>query len=560
MENSGPGPKPLCNILVARRGYNLSVKMPILASAAAAACLLQAAPASASKLVSPSFIDASGVYGLGSAALLSANFEGEANAQEVSVSTLEAASFSSRSGKLSFFPAPSPVPDLALVIVSSASLRASWSAPYADARRREGAAGGYLLRYTTAAPVGGDEEFLAAATYAQAWSPLAPLGAEIKLLDGFNAGVTYYFSLESVNEHGLRSEISNAAAALALPPLPPMNFSLARATGSVTLAWTPPGGFQSRIPFHDRLSPAAPYEVRGYAVYRATAPAASSWEYLGETSSTTLSWTDPIGPSDLYYYHARALNQAGESLPSYSRGTAGASLYFLAPDNQSLLEVPQAAAGALFAASADPMDAYSIVTTTHAEDLGGRVMKSVEFSAYRGGMELDPSFKLGENGTLKLYYAKAGGSIVPSAGDEKSLSLFYHNGSRWLQLYGSVDPAERSVRAQTSLLGRYQLRTTERSGSFAADRAGLLNRLITPNGDGKNDTMTFIFDNPQAKGVSGRIYDLRGALVGTMKPGPVENSLVWDAKAGGRPVPGGAYVYQLEADGTVYNGTVVVVR
>jgi hypothetical protein len=72
--------------------------------------------------------------------------------------------------------------------------------------------------------------------------------------------------------------------------------------------------------------------------------------------------------------------------------------------------------------------------------------------------------------------------------------------------------------------------------------------------------MVFIFDNPQEKQVKGKIYDLRGALVGTMTGGPVTNSLVWDAKAGGQTVPGGVYIYQLEADGTVYNGTVVVVR
>jgi gliding motility-associated-like protein len=138
--------------------------------------------------------------------------------------------------------------------------------------------------------------------------------------------------------------------------------------------------------------------------------------------------------------------------------------------------------------------------------------------------------------------------------------MYFHNGSRWLQMYGRVNDAERSVQLQTTLLGRYQLRTTERSGGFAADRAGLTNRLITPNGDGKNDTMVFIFDNPQEKEVKGRIYDLRGALVASMGPGPIANALVWDAKSGGQVVPGGVYIYQIEAQGTVYNGTVAVIR
>jgi hypothetical protein len=72
--------------------------------------------------------------------------------------------------------------------------------------------------------------------------------------------------------------------------------------------------------------------------------------------------------------------------------------------------------------------------------------------------------------------------------------------------------------------------------------------------------MVFIFDNPQGTQVKGRLFDLRGAVVASMRPGPVANSLAWDAKSGGQIVPGGVYVYQIEADGTVYNGTVVVVR
>lgn len=138
--------------------------------------------------------------------------------------------------------------------------------------------------------------------------------------------------------------------------------------------------------------------------------------------------------------------------------------------------------------------------------------------------------------------------------------MFFYNGSRWLQLYGRVDARERSVALETSLFGRYQLRSTERTGAFSADRAGLVNRLITPNGDGKNDTLVFIYDNPQGAAVKGRVYDLRGTLMGAMKPGPLGNALVWDAKAGGRTVPGGVYLYQIESDGTVYNGTVAVIR
>lgn len=525
-----------------------------------AGLLLQQAPLFAARLNSASFADVSGIYGYGSAYMLSGNFEQNANVQELAVSTQVGSAFSQRSGKLAFSPIPAMVSDMAVVIVSSYSIRITWTAPSSDISRAAPAAEDYILRYTTAGFINTDQAFLNAATYAETWTPLEAGGTETKVIEGFSAGTTYYFALESINSHALRSELSNPAAAFALVPLSPMNFQLSRAGNSVTMTWIPPAGFRNRIPFNDRLSPSYPYEVKGYHLYRATAPADAQWTYLGETSTDTLTWTDIIGAADTYFYHARAVNQAGESNASYARGSGETGLYFLAPDNQSSFAVPQEGSGSFFSSSADPMDVYTIEISTHQEDLTGRVVKSVQFAAYRGGLVADTGLKLGSPGTLKLYYAKAGGVIVPSAADARALSMYYHNGSRWLQMYGSVNEADRSVQLQTTLLGSYQLRTTERSGAFSADRAGLTNRLITPNGDGKNDTMVFIFDNPQGKPVKGRIYDLRGALVASMGAGPVDNSLAWDAKSGGQVVPGGVYIYQIEADGNVFNGTVVVVR
>ncbi|MCM2267470.1 MAG: gliding motility-associated C-terminal domain-containing protein [Elusimicrobiales bacterium] len=525
------------------------------------AALLPAAPLCAARLESPSFRDGGGILGFGSASMLSSNFLMNANVQELGVSTQTSAGFSQRAGKLAFFPQPSPIADIEVVTISSYSIRMTWTAPSVDASRDFGAVDQYILRYTTAGFLSSDQAFYAASTYPQDWTPLAAGSAESRIIEGFNPGTTYYFALETLNDQKLRSELSNPAAAFALVPLAPMNFKIIRAGNAVTMTWIPPAGYQNRIGFNDRFSPSFPYEVKTYQVFRATAPANAEWQYLAEVSSNTFSWTDTIAEGDNYYYHARALNQAGVSFPSYARNSLSGNLYFLAPDNQSILEVPADGTGEFFSESSDPLDAYSVEITTFTEDLAGRVVKSVAFRAYRGGLQADDDFRLSKNGILKLYYRKAGSAIVPSAQtDAKAISMYYYNGSRWLQMYGRVNDAERSVQLETTMLGRYQLRTTERSGGFSADRAGLTNRLITPNNDGKNDTMVFIFDNPQDKDVKGKIFDLRGALVGRMVPGPVGNSLVWDAKAGGQAVPGGVYIYQIEAQGTVYNGTVAVIR
>jgi len=526
-----------------------------------AAAWLPAAALYAARMNSAGYSDINGIYGFGSAAMSSSGFAMNGSLQEVAVSTQNAASFSQRAGKLAFFPPPAPVADIDIVIVSSYGIRLTWTAPSPDISRAGGEVDSYILRYTTAASLNSDEAFYAAVTYGQAWTPLAAGSSETRILEGFNPGTTYYFAIESMNAHKLRSELSNPAASFALVPLAPMNFKILRAGTAITATWIPPAGYQNRMAFNNRFSPTSPYEVKNYRLFRATAPADAQWQFLAEVSSDTLSWTGVIGEGEEYYYHARAVNQAGASLPSYARDSLSGSLYFLAPDNQSVLEIPAAGTGAFFSGSTDPMDAYNVEMTTHPEDLGGRIVKSVSLRAYRGGLLADGSFRLPGNGVLKLFYRKSGSVIVPSeVPDVKALSLYFNNGSRWLQMYGRVNEAERSVQLETTLLGRYQLRTTERGGGFAADRAGLTNRLITPNGDGKNDTMVFIFDNPQEKEVKGKIYDLHGALVAAMSPGPIANSLIWDAKAGGQAVPGGVYIYQIEEQGTVYNGTVAVIR
>src|SRR3990167_4651109 len=44
-----------------------------------------------------------------------------------------------------------------------------------------------------------------------------------------------------------------------------------------------------------------------------------------------------------------------------------------------------------------------------------------------------------------------------------------------------------------------------------------LNKLVTPNGDGKNDTFIFRCHNPRDSDVEGRVYDLSGREVASMR-------------------------------------------
>ncbi len=109
--------------------------------------------------------------------------------------------------------------------------------------------------------------------------------------------------------------------------------------------------------------------------------------------------------------------------------------------------------------------------------------------------------------------------------------------------------------------GQYQLRSVERPLAFNFNQAGVSNRLVTPNGDGKNDTVVFTYDNPRDSEVRVRLLDIRGKeVVGSLPAGPVSNSKQWDGTAGGRAVPGGVYIYQVEGEGRTFTGTIVIIR
>ncbi|MBI3298921.1 MAG: gliding motility-associated C-terminal domain-containing protein [Elusimicrobia bacterium] len=96
--------------------------------------------------------------------------------------------------------------------------------------------------------------------------------------------------------------------------------------------------------------------------------------------------------------------------------------------------------------------------------------------------------------------------------------------------------------------------------AFSFTKAGLSNRFITPNGDGRNDVIVFRYSNPRDILVSGRVVDLKGARVAELAAGTVADTLVWDGKAGGGAVPSGVYIYVIEGGSSVFTGTLVVVR
>lgn len=109
-----------------------------------------------------------------------------------------------------------------------------------------------------------------------------------------------------------------------------------------------------------------------------------------------------------------------------------------------------------------------------------------------------------------------------------------------------------------SLLSAWSAAGVSRPRGFVFN--GVSNRFITPNGDGRNDNVAFRFSNPRDSAGAIKIYDVRGHAVASLPINPGDVSETWDAKAGGRAVDSGVYVYVIEIEGGVASGAVVVVR
>lgn len=86
---------------------------------------------------------------------------------------------------------------------------------------------------------------------------------------------------------------------------------------------------------------------------------------------------------------------------------------------------------------------------------------------------------------------------------------------------------------------------------------GPVHHILTPNGDGINDSTTFIFPRTSAEMANLYIYSRDRILVFES----ISSDPVWDGRDSvGEIVPGGVYIFQLIIDSAVYNGTVVVAR
>lgn len=399
--------------------------------------------------------------------------------------------------------------------------------------------------------------------------------------------VTAYFSLFSRDSANTYSLAASTQVVLDLPPM-----GAAGLTGSVSpdgatmnLSWARVTSNMDGSSFRGQglgfAGTASAWEMDRLEIWRSTGVVRPTWTYVGTATATATTFQAPIPVLGGHYFYkvvARDAFQGNWTDQAMVVDTYGA-LYALGGDGVSRLRLSPVAAQLVTAAGNASGQPLLIRAKDRPSDLGGRVVKSVNFEPVSAPFNASvPISQAGPDASVVLRYETSGGLVVPSAvGAAASaspivpavtlanaptrLSAYYMGSNDGAKLFGRVDPVGQTVALETGMLGNYQIRTILRDQEFSFDISGVSNKVLTPNGDGLNDTVVFTFDNPKDSEVSGQLFDTRGAFVADMRPGPLAGfSLIWDAKAGGVVVPQGVYIYQIKAEGKVVNGTLVIVR
>ncbi|OGS25774.1 MAG: hypothetical protein A2297_08530 [Elusimicrobia bacterium RIFOXYB2_FULL_48_7] len=294
----------------------------------------------------------------------------------------------------------------------------------------------------------------------------------------------------------------------------------------------------------------------------------NDWSLAASTKPTAggLKFSVPVSGTQAKYYKIRAVNISGDYSDSMIVDDADdLNIYSMIGDRSYVKMGTEIK---------DAVKNVYLKWTRNTSEEKGPVFRSFIIEPYRnndGNLELYSNFTFAkpkaevsikyDNGTIAARGAQMNRAL---AEPEKWLSMFYFNGKSWQKLTSSVDAQDTKVKSSVKYLGLYQIR-------YAMNAADLtfydvMPKIITPNGDGSNDRAFFKYDNPRGAQVTVKIFDMTGSLARTLDNSTESSNvpggyIYWDgADRNGDTVNPGTYIYQVEGEGKVFNGTVIVAR
>ncbi len=368
-----------------------------------------------------------------------------------------------------------------------------------------------------------------------------------------SGGVTYTYRVRALNTVNIPTAYSNTVSAVipsvASVPRIPSGFSLTRTQIGASL-------FQVDFVWHavgERTDGTTLSNLHGYKIYVSTSLLAPRSSWVNVSTPTTESWSTTTDGT-VHYYAFRTVDDDGQ-VSDWSRvldDSSELNHIFMGDDFTSRVTVPQSSAVKFLRANNTYVADLDITVTDVPEEATGRIARSLYYKLINYDTQTEIT-----NPTFNFPIMQITLAYTPTGDD---VSIYWFNGIEWVKTTSLGGSSGDVVTFTGARIGRFQVRAASHASGLILTR--VYPRIISPNSDGWNDKVVFEFDNPSAAAMSGKIYDLSNAFVAELVPGLTPDStLVWDGKdEGGKTVPGGIYLYQIDQDGTPASGSVVVAR
>ncbi|MDI6641460.1 MAG: hypothetical protein QME68_04005, partial [Elusimicrobiota bacterium] len=369
---------------------------------------------------------------------------------------------------------------------------------------------------------------------------------------------TYYYSLFAYDINNNTSAPRYASALLWDPVSPDVPvgamLTISTAPNTYTLSWEEPYYNSDKTPIDDLSK----YKI--YQAYSYTGP----YEYLLSVSSDTT--TASICVSDLsrtYYFKVVAVDFGGNESESALVVDTNGNLIVSADDGSlSRVIIPQSASYGLYAKTNNSKRSYlpKLIRESISNEMKNTV-RIYKFVITDKDKTID-NYKFSDAVTLVLQFAIIDDKIENinlSKKYMKDLSIWMKT-VEWISLPSTVNMWIQTVQANISHTSLYKI-----GRAFKYDSFTLLQiypaKIFTPNGDGVNDTINFVIENPNNATVSGEIYTLDSTYISRLNLTSQDSILSWDGtNISGKPCPAGIYIYQIQAENKTYHGTILLVR
>ncbi len=488
--------------------------------------------------------------------------------------------------------APDAVSDLAaLATVTPGQAVLTWTAPENNAWifTTTLTVNAYIVKYATFSvaseiSVGGSTTTWWAKATTAPFPPLIPSTpgtSESPMVIDLTPGVRYWFALHSVDLAGNVSPLDAKAVSPALQatvltnessdtkhPAPVAGFTVTQTALGYTIAWPPVTQNEDGTTLTDLTS---------YRVYRSD----SLFDFAASsTVFTTIPVGDPLSidvptPAADTYYLVVAVDISG-------RTSAMARSNFLHVTAQRFLGQTGTAQNGTYSRVFVP---EGLIPELKASDRNFLLYVEPNTSALAGagGSRTRATYTLGlrePNGapapqnltlsrpqmTVVLNYQGGSGPL-----DKNKMGVLWWNGATWVKVAqanveeSGLGSGDLTVSFNTAVQGVYQIRQYDVATELTLDQAAVFPQIFSPNGDGINDRIYFVIQNPKQSAVSGKIIDMGGAEVGILRPAgagaPTSDTLMWDGRdSSGHIVPPGVYIYEIKGEGKTITGTMVIAR